>query len=107
MSESIAQILVHIDQLASDENVPSWVADPLHDEVAELRHLLDIEDDRCSCGHNYASHDDDVPGCDYLGKCAECSQPETCEDRSFACCEKLTNDEHLARYGYVSAGQEA
>ena len=29
-------------------------------------------DDQCDCGHAFASHDEDVPGCYDLGLCAEC-----------------------------------
>jgi hypothetical protein len=29
--------------------------------------------DRCDCGHYFASHDDDLPGCSGLGKCGECA----------------------------------
>jgi len=46
--------------------------------LVEARNLLRVPaqptalDDRCNCGHNFASHDDDRPGCADLGLCAEC-----------------------------------
>lgn len=42
---------------------------------------------RCDCGHNFASHDDDVAGCPDLGRCAECgpaAAPEPARFRDLA-----------------------
>lgn len=38
----------------------------------------------CTCGHNFASHDDDdqVAACGYLGRCAECAHERALESGS-------------------------